>query len=224
MAEGEYFHVFNRGVEKRPIFFNDSDRWRFLTLLMVLQGDTVLYHIERLVSDVQHRRLDKSVFEKIIQKRYVELVCFCLMDNHFHLILRATKKDGISKYMQRLGDAYTKYINIKYDRTGHLFGGKFQSRHIDENSYFNHLSAYIHLNPGELRGWRHKEIKYPWSSFQDFILENRWNDFLVTNMIADQFTKKEYRDFVQETPIRKLLEFEDIVSVQHWVSDNEGKK
>jgi putative transposase len=205
-GEREYFHVFNRGVEKRLIFMDDKDRWRFMTLLIVVRGDAVFNQISRLVSAVEHRRFDIAFLKEILKKRHVELVSFCLMPNHFHLILRESRDGGISKFMQRLADAYTKYFNLRHNRSGHLFGGKFQSVHIDRNEYLNYLSAYIHLNPKELRKWHGKEIYYPWSSFQDFSKENRWGPFLNSSVIRDQFKSGvEYQKFVEETPIKERL-------------------
>ena len=206
LAEGEYFHVFNRGVEKRLIFHDDYDRWRFLTLLIVLQGDVVFPQIGRVVKLVKHWMFDGEEFRDIFKRQYVEVVAFCLMPNHFHLILHEIKKGGISKFMQRLLNAYTKYFNTKYNRAGHLFGGKFQSVHIDNNAYLNYLSAYIHLNPRELKGWYRKEIKYHWSSFQDFAVHNRFGKFLNPSIILGQFNKKEYKIFVEETPIKEIEE------------------
>jgi len=129
------------------------------------------------------------------------------MPNHFHFILKETQEGGISKFMQRLADAYTKYFNLRHGRSGHLFGGRFQSVHVDRNEYLNYLSAYIHLNPRELAKWRGKEIEYPWSSFQDFVKENRWGQFLSNPIILEQFENgDEYRNFVEDTPIREKLE------------------
>ena len=129
------------------------------------------------------------------------------MPNHFHLILKETKEGGISKFMQRLADAYAKYFNSRYDRTGHLFGGRFQSVHVNRNAYLNYLSAYVHLNPKELLKWKRREIDYPWSSFQDFVFENRWGDFLSTEILLGQFKDgKEYKSFVEETPIKEKLD------------------
>lgn len=203
-GEGEYFHIYNRGVEKRLIFMDDKDRWRFMTLLFVMQGDCVINQINRVVSLVEHRRFDNEIFEDILAMPYVELVSFCLMPNHFHFILKEMKEGGISKFMQRLLDAYTKYFNIRHERTGHLFGGRFQSVHIDTDEYLNHLSAYIHLNPWGLKEWRGKEIQYPWSSFMDYTGENRWDKFLNPSIVMDKFSGAEYKSFVEETPIKKL--------------------
>lgn len=198
-AEDEFYHVYNRGVEKRNIFMDDNDRWRFITLLMVLQGKKYVEQIGRYVIDVRHLVLDKKMFKEILQNQTVKLVGFCLMPNHFHLILQEVAEGGISAFMQRLGDGYTKYFNARYQRHGHLFGGVFKSVHIDTDEYMKYLSAYIHLNPSEA-GWRKREVKYPWSSFQDYVSENRWKDFLDASIILNQFDSgREYKDFVMET-------------------------
>ncbi|OGF86680.1 hypothetical protein A3B19_00335 [Candidatus Giovannonibacteria bacterium RIFCSPLOWO2_01_FULL_46_32] len=207
LGEGEYYHIFNRGVDKRHIFSNDADRWRFLTLLCVLQGEDSFPQIGRIVPFVKSSSFDNDIFNGVIKTKYVDLISFCLMPNHFHLKMRELKESGVSKFMQRLLGAYTKYFNIRYGRTGHLFGSRFRAVHIDSNEYLNYLSAYIHLNPRELKEWSGKEIKYPWSSFQDFAFKNRWGAFLNTPIILDQFaTGAEYKKFVEDTPIKELRE------------------
>ncbi len=217
LGEGESYHIFNRGVEKRLIFVDDEDRWRFMTLLLICQGDSVVPQVGRLVTNVKHRMFDKSEFQEALAKRYADLVAFCLMPNHFHLILREAKEGGISKFMQRLLNAYTKYFNVRHSRAGHLFGGKFQSIHIDRNEYLNYLSAYVHLNPRELKGWRGREVKYPWSSFQDFVGVNRWKSFLDSSVVLDQFDDGgEYQIFVEEMPIKEVEEH-----VKHSMFDME---
>src|SRR3989344_7001565 len=203
LSEGEVYHVYNRGIEKRTIFGGDDDRWRFLTLMVLLQGDSVVNKIGRLVLSVKHRIFDKPVFKEVIRNRYTELVAFCLMPNHFHMILRETKEGGISKFMQRFLNAYTKYFNAKYRRSGHLFEGKFKSAHVDTDEYLDYLSAYIHLNPRELRGFSGLEVNYTWSSFQDFVHENRLGGFLKPGIILEKFYKgSEYEKFVTELPIK----------------------
>lgn len=207
---GEYYHIYNRGVEKRDIFLNDDDRWRFLTLLVLLQGDTyvpqigrVVPYVKHLVSDISVNAIERrSIFRDILTNRTVELVGFCLMPNHFHLILHEMNGKGISRFMQRLGDSYTKYFNTKYERSGHLFNGVFQAVHIDNDEYLTYLSAYIHLNPHELTAWRRKEATYPWSSFQDYVGINRWRTFLNASIVLDQFNVREYKQFVVESDIK----------------------
>lgn len=211
-AEGNYYHIYNRGVEKRNIFIDDDDCWRFLTLLFILQWQTHFPHIGRVVSTIKNLKpnffISDIIPKRDFDKRTVELICFCLMPNHFHFILKEIHEEGkgISAFMQRLGDSYTKYFNIKYQRTGHLFGSVFQSVHIDQDEYLGYLSAYIHLNPRELRRWNGKEIDYPWSSFQDYARTNRWGEFLNQSIIADQFgDQEEYKNFVEESNAKNDL-------------------
>lgn len=205
--EGEYFHIYNRGVEKRRIFLDDSDRWRFLALLLLFQGRQVIPQISRIIPLVRHSMFDNEFFAKTVKQKEIELVAFCLMDNHFHLLLGEKKEGGISKYMQRLSNAYTKYFNTRYKRSGHLFAGKFKSSHIDRNDYMTYLSAYIHLNPRELRRWAGHEIQYFWSSFQDFSGANRWGALLDRGVVLDQFKNgAAYQDFVETTPAKRVWE------------------
>ena len=208
---GGYYHIFNRGVEKRSIFMDDRDRWRFITLLVGFQGEAVLNPMKRVVKLVQNQKFDDEMFNEILKSRYVGLIAFCLMPNHFHLILEEIKEGGISKYMQRLANSYTKYFNTRYSRNGHLFGGRFHSKHIDTNNYLKHLSVYLHINPKELKKWQNHETEYPWSSFQDFVYENRWGEFLNSGVILAQFDdSNEYREFVEKMPFRKLEEISDV--------------
>lgn len=224
-APEEYYHIYNRGVEKRSIFFDDEDRWRFLTILFMFQWKNYITSPGKFVPIVQHSMLDKSVFEKDVFKkifinRFAEIVCFCLMPNHFHFILKELNEGGISSLMQRVGNSYTKYFNAKYQRNGHLFGSRFQSVHVDKNEYLTHLSAYVHLtNPHELSEWRGKEIQYPWSSLQDFLGTNRWEQFLSPSIVLDQFdSKEEYKAFLSEGNTEDVLDdsyFIDEPTFQH---------
>ena len=218
----EYYHIYNRGIEKRLIFLDDADRWRFLTTLFMFQWENYLSRPGDLVSVIQHSMSDKTILEKSAYKklflsRVVELVCFCFMPNHFHLILKELKNSGISLLMQRVGNSYTKYFNAKYARKGHLFENRFQSIHIDKNEYLTHLSVYIHFtNPSELPEWRGKEIQYPWSSLQDFLLVNRWERFLSPAIILDQFEgKEEYKMFLDDGYTENILENYRLIHNQH---------
>ena len=210
--EGEQplFHIFNRGVEKREIFLDDNDRNRFLFLLCVLQGDIFFNHSSRLAKEFGQRgRLAiEEIIGDIIDAKVVELVGFVLMPNHFHLIVQELKEGGVTKFMSRLSNSYTKYFNIKNDRKGYLFGSSFHRKLIDTNEYLLHLSAYIHRNPREIKKWNNKESDYPWSSYQDYIGENRWGSLLNPEIILDQFSnKKEYLEFTRSSSA-KLKEFE----------------
>jgi len=127
------------------------------------------------------------------------------MPNHYHFILRELAEGGIARYMQRVGDAYTKYFHAKYKQSGHMFQGRYRTIHIQDNEQLTHLSAYIHRNPRELKAWKGREAEYPWSSYQDYVKENRWGGLLAQEIILDQFegTKQSnYADFVKTSPAK----------------------
>src|SRR3989344_3474859 len=174
IAPGEYYHIYNRGVGKKNIFNNDKDRARFLFLLLVLQAPFDLRNTTRLVKDFlinlnPFEILDSNEVQKIIKERYVDLIVFSLMPNHFHILVKENKEGGISKYLHRVLTAYTMYFNIRNETSGHLFQGPYKIVHIEDDRQLMHSSAYIHRNPLEL-GWKLSNLhSYKWSSYSDYI-------------------------------------------------------
>ena len=203
----EFLHIYNRGISKSIIFHNDRDRNRFLFLVMILQIPETMKNIDRMFKDFV---LDPEIYIKSfdsvgLKSRQIELINFCLMPNHFHLLIREEREGGISKYMQRLQNAYTKYFNTKYDRSGHLLQGAYKAVLVDSNEQLLYVSSYIHKNSRELKEYKNKELKYFWSSYQDCVLANRWGKFLKHDILTDQFSSKRgesYQNFV-ETSIAK---------------------
>ncbi|MDP3762783.1 MAG: transposase [bacterium] len=198
---GEYYHIYNRGVNKQIIFQKTYDYARMLFFTIFAQSPLALFnispHIESFLKNGNFNVSD-SLTDKLLRERNVELNSFTLMPNHFHLELREIKEGGIAGYLQRLEISHTKFFNIKYGRSGYLFQGPFQSVHIKTNEQALYLSAYIHRNPRELASWKNKEDAYPWSSYQDYVKRNRWGVFLNPEITLEQFsTPAEYRDFVE---------------------------
>jgi len=206
IAPGEYYHIFNRGMSKQLIFHDDKDRARFIFLILHFQSPTIIQNIGRSVKlFVQHSvfNIDKKIKEEIVKNKFIELTSFCLMPNHFHLIVKEVEGNGMARYMQRVLNGYTKYYNTKYNKSGHLFQGPYKAVHVKNNNQLLYLSAYIHRNPRELKGWLNKENIYKWSSYQDFINKNRFEELLVFDIISKQFkNKKEYDEFVKTSPAK----------------------
>ncbi|MBI4159739.1 transposase [Candidatus Wolfebacteria bacterium] len=185
-ASGEIYHIYNRGVEKRVVFSDDKDHYRFIHDLFEFNDEDATVNIyyrrsrlNELSYEVQPRKVNQ---ERKPRKLLVEILAFCLMPNHFHLLLRQLGKAGITRFMQKLGTGYTMYFNQRYERTGALFQGRFKSVVVSDDSHFIHLPYYIHANPLDLKfpEWRGKNIKntrealahlenYRWSSFLDYI-------------------------------------------------------
>ena len=152
--------------------------------------------------------IDQASIEQIRRKQQVELNAFAIMPNHFHILAQEKEKNGIVRYLQRLQAGYAKYANAKYERGGHLFRGSFRAVPVETNEQLLYLSAYIHRNPRSLIEWKGKEISYPWSSYQDFVKENRWKGLLNPAIVRNQFQDvKSYKQFV-ETSSAKLKENE----------------
>lgn len=135
---GEFYHIYNRGVDKRDIFNDTQDLNRFL------QSMSVFNATEPSGSIFEQQHIKKGV--PPASSELVHIVCYCLNPNHFHLLLEEVAENGISEFMKRLGGGYTKYFNERYERSGSLFQGRFKSIHIDSDSYLKSLSAYINLN------------------------------------------------------------------------------
>ncbi|HEY4504953.1 MAG TPA: transposase [Candidatus Paceibacterota bacterium] len=147
----EFYHVYNRGVDKRSIFSGTGDKERFLRIIFLSNGSK-----SYVVRDIDKGKVYQS-------DRGEELVAVCaysLMDNHYHFLLRELSEGGISKFMLKLATAYTMYFNIKYARTGVLFQGTFRSKHVDQDEYLRHLATYIHMNALDMHqaSWKQSGI------------------------------------------------------------------
>ena len=183
LVTGEIYHVFNRGVEKRKIFLGDWDYKHFLE------------------SSTHYQIFDKKLSRKYplnpkntSHQKLVEILSYSLMPNHFHLLLKQTIDNGISTFMGRVQNSFTKYFNIKNDRVGHLFQGAFKAVRIENDEQLVHVSRYIHLNPlvSKMTG----NIKnYRWSSYPIYIGKGN-NEVISTKDILDLFPGGDYERFV----------------------------
>ena len=195
--KGEFYHVYAHAVGDMDLFRSDADYLRFLTTLFVANGKRDISHLDRfydrnLVSDIRDGKVN-------IGEQVIDIAGFCFMPNHFHLLLREIKDGNISLFMHRLLVSYSKHYNLKYERRGHVFERTFDAKYLNNDNYIMRALAYIHLNPKDLDVWKRKEHKYPWSSFQDYVAENRWGKLLGTDFALDYFDsdKKEFKLFTQ---------------------------
>ena len=213
LAPGEYYHVFNRGAHRIDIFRGKADMQRFLFEVLYFQSHTPLKNVARLASSFSPEQgfaAPDELIEKIIRERTAELVAFCIMPNHFHLLLRELEEGSVENYMQRISEGYTKYFHKRYGASGHVFQGRYKTVHVKTDEQLMHLSAYIHRNPRELRAWKGREERYPWSSLQDFTVANRWGGLIAPEILVSRFDAtpdSNYADFVRTSPA-KLLEEE----------------
>ena len=189
---GEYYHLYNRGIDKRVIFKIKKDYERFLMLLYLANSNEAI-SIDELTCRQQKTFKEVLVLEKI--ESLVSIGAWCLMPNHFHLLVRQEEDGGISKFMKKIGTGYSMFFNIKYDRKGALFGGPFKSKLVDDDNYMRHLFGYINLNSLEIKfpNWENviminsllggmKEFLklYQYSSYPDYLGENRIEKNIIT--------------------------------------------
>lgn len=204
VSDGVY-HIYNRGVEKRNIFFDKDDYTVFL------------YYLKSFLLPPQHpshKKLPTSIrrefFNFDLYKR-IKLLAYCLMSNHFHLMLKQLDETAMTELMRRLANAYVKYFNKKYKRIGPLFQGRYQAILIDKESYFLHLTRYIHRNPLEIlkKSTPEELIKYSYSSYPDY-LGKRQTPWIHKKEILEYFKSaqqddlkgfKSYQDFIVNYPV-----------------------
>jgi REP element-mobilizing transposase RayT len=180
---GAVYHITNRGVNKQPIFFEEEDYDKFLEYLA-----------------------------EVSERMQVIIHGYCLMSNHYHLEI-TTPNENISRTIQWLNQNYAGYVNNRYDRTGHLFQGRFKSVLIEAESHLAALTRYIHLNPVRA-GLVSAPFEYPWSSYQCYLGLTDY-EWLNTSVTLERFGKdleeqrKNYQEFVEqeiaENPLRDMV-------------------
>jgi len=154
-VEDEFYHLYNRGVDKRVIFSTTQDYKRFMALLY-LANSAAEVRIGNLLRDTPYE--DLFTIER--GEPLVALGAFCLMPNHFHLLATPLVENGIPRYMLKVQTGYSMYFNIKNERSGSLFQGPFKSQHAGKDTYLKYLFSYIHLNPAKLKDAHWKEKSY----------------------------------------------------------------
>ncbi|MFA5831112.1 MAG: transposase [Candidatus Paceibacterota bacterium] len=210
-AMGEFYHVYNHGIEDRDIVSDEYDSSRFLESLKMFNSETPIGSIyEQSFNHVQ------SLGRPTSKSQLVNIIAYCINPNHFHLLLEQVAENGISEFMKRLGGGYTKYYNQRNKRHGHLFRGKFKAVWVNSNEYLLHLSAYINLNfrvhgiNDQLGRPTSKLIKSSWEEYTGTTKE----PMCEKDIILGQFNnKEEYKEYAEDAlPImldRKKTEREE---------------
>jgi len=207
-------HVLNRGVDKRKIFMDDQDRFRFVHDLFEFNDqewvNTTFYRFSK-SNDIASRNIKRRP-----RKLLVDIHAFCLMPNHYHLLVSPKVENGITKFMKKIDMGYAKYFNQKYDRRGALFEGRYKSVLIKTESHFIHLPYYIHLNPLDLvhREWRDRKLT-DYKEALKFLNSYRWSSHL------DYIGYKNFPSVTQRGFLAKFLDGADgyAASINEWLKD-----
>lgn len=189
---GEFYHVFNRGVEKRKMFLTANDYARFLLCLKEFNCLDPIYSLYR------EKQLPVEV-KPLRKRKLVDIIAYCLNPNHFHLVLKQLAPDGISEFMKRIGVGYTGYFNYKNKRSGVLFQGSYKSVRIRSNSHLFYLSAYVNDNHF-IHGYSKRGDRlWEYSSMIEYFGKNK-TSLCSKEIILEHFNRsaKEYYDYVKE--------------------------
>lgn len=141
-----FYHIYNRGINKQLVFLDDDDYRVFLNLLKRYLSEKPEVHPKNGIYPTYHKK--------------VELLAYCLMPNHFHLLLYQLEDRGVELLLKAVGTSYGMYFNKKYERVGPVFQGRFRSSSIQKDAYLHHVSRYIHLNPHDYRQWPYSSLPY----------------------------------------------------------------
>lgn len=213
-----YYHVINRGIEGRTLFLDKDDYKRFLESLEVFNT------VNLTTIQLARKRIMVSGPTPNQNQPLVEILCFCLLPNHFHLLLKQIQDGGIAKFMQKVNTGYVCYFNLKYKRQGTLFQGKYKSVGIQNDTQFLHVSRYIHLNvldlykpkwrEGTLQDWKESKAileNYPWSSYPVFLREEVSN-ICHSKMLEEFFQNpSDYENFLKEWTERSLINIANFI-------------
>ena len=189
-TSGEYYHVYNRGVDKRDIFIEQEDLERFY---LAMQEFNVLNPIGSIHSASFHKKHSLRNLVPNDDGRLVNFIAFCLNPNHYHFILQQVNDRGLEKFMHRVGVGYSNYFNKKYKRVGSLFQGTFKATHVNSDEYLLHASVYVNLN------YKVHQIDSPLvrSSWKEYDSEGDYG-FCKKGVILSQFRDKDgYKDFAK---------------------------
>ncbi|MBP9856247.1 MAG: transposase [Candidatus Pacebacteria bacterium] len=203
-AIDEYYHLYNRGTDKRKIFLDHSDYQRFIRLLYLCNTNKSI-----LLRDIPIG--DTYVFDR--GETIVDIGSYCLMPNHFHILAKEKIEGGISLFMKKVSTAYSMYFNLKNKRSGRLFEDAFKAQYIDQDEHLRYLFAYIHLNPVKLfdGSWKEKGLndpqkakdflsKYHYSSYLDYLDYSRAEKVIIDRSVFPGYfgEVKDFNDYLHD--------------------------
>jgi len=197
-ANEEIYHVFNRGLEKRPVFTDKREFERALITLDFYRFAKTPLRLSKVM--LLNREREEEFWMRLKENggRRVGVICYCFMPNHFHFLLRQNEDGGISKFLSDFANSYTRYFNTKHDeRLGPIFQGNFGAVRIEDNEQLLHVFRYICINPAVSFIVKKEELEtYPWSALLEFS-GNKNRGISEKEIILEQFSSIEkFKEFI----------------------------
>jgi len=198
IASGQYYHIFNRGVARNPIFFSNKDYERFLFSLNYYQYKDPPVRLSYFLK--MELKEKENILQELRDKnqKIISILCYSLMPNHYHLLLKQEEDFGIENFICRAVNGYVKYLNIKNKRVGPLFQGAFKAVRVETDEQMIHLSRYIHLNPVISYLVKPQDIlNYKWTSLGQYLTKTQ--SFIDKSFILNYFGNKDkYFMFIKD--------------------------
>lgn len=214
-----HYHIFNRGINSQIIFSDDKEYQRALELISYYKFSSPKIKFSQLIrqpQEIKSNNLNRIITEA---KCLVQVVAYCLMPSHFHLLLKQEQENGISKFLADFQNSYTRYFNTRNIKFGPILQGPFKAVLVETDNQLVHLSRYIHLNPyaAEIIKNRNDLEKYPWSSFPQYLYEVA-NSICNTQEVLSYFKDpSDYKQFVIDHADEQL----EIKRIEHLIIDSD---
>ena len=220
LVTGEIYHIVNRGTASQTIFSSQRHYQRALEIMLYYQNQKPPLRYSYFSALSPSVKVEKLAQLKNTKEFLVEILAYCLMPNHFHFLLKQLVDNGISNYLSKFSNSYTRYFNTKHNRVGPLLQGKFKSIQVENENQLLHLSRYIHLNPFSSGIVKHlKDLQdYPYSSLSEHLGLNN-NQYCSKDMILSYFkSTNAYRDFIfDQAYFQRELEIIKHSILEEWV-------
>jgi putative transposase len=193
--ENTYYHIYNRGVARQKIFLDKNDYKKILSYLKLYLTP---FDLEKQSIKVSPTKMLKNYYGEIT------LLTYCLMPNHFHLLVNQKNSFGIAEFMKSLSMKYSIYFNRKYNRTGPLYEDRYKAVEVVSEGQLIYLTKYIHRNPNDILPAKTRLAGYKYSSYGNYLKEFS-QSWVNTDIVLEYFKNSPYKDFVEETDDKDLV-------------------
>lgn len=196
LVVGKIYHVFNKSIAGFKIFNNNSEISRIIAVICYYQRGKPPLRFSEFIRSAKENHLNETI-PLPAKEKLVEIIAYCLMPTHLHLILKQLKGNGISVFMSNILNSYTRYFNTKINRKGPLWEGRFKNVSVETDEQLLHLTRYIHLNPVTAY-LVNKPEEWPASSYQEYLLKVNDKDRICKYEDILEIEPTSYKNFVED--------------------------
>lgn len=216
LVNDHYYHIFSRSIAKYNIFNDSDDFGRFLELINLYRYIEFKHKYSKFNILTDEQKLLIEIGLKRFSEVDVEIVAYCVMPSHFHLILKQVRNNGVSNFMSKILNSYSRYFNIKHHRSGPLWSGRFKNVLVESDEQMLHLTRYVHLNPSSA-GLLDNPFNWPWSSLSEYMGKSDGSICQFDTII--DMVPKDYKKFVLD---HKGYQREISIIKSHLIDDYSG--